>query len=68
MCVVTRDRISGRLVRLMQARDDSGKTFGEALRESFDAMTPEQQAAYKRELLQRLNVPRSREEDRWPIN
>jgi hypothetical protein len=31
MCIVTRDRISGRLVRLMQARDDSGKTFLEAL-------------------------------------
>ena len=33
MCVVTRDRISGRLVRLLDARDSSGKTFLQALSE-----------------------------------
>ena len=31
MCIVTRDRISGRLVPITQARDDSGKTFLEAM-------------------------------------
>lgn len=46
MCIVTRDEISGRLVRLLDARDGLGKTLLQALNE-----VPEEQKRQTRNLL-----------------
>lgn len=61
--IVTRDRISGRLVPLMEARDDSGKTFLEAL-----ADVPEEQKRQTRNFLRERAGIAIPEEDRNPIN
>jgi hypothetical protein len=61
--IVTKDLISGRLVRLLDARDSQGKTFLEAL-----ADIPEEQKRQCRNALRAsagLPIP---EIDRWPIN
>jgi hypothetical protein len=63
MCVVTRDRISGRLVRLMEARDDSGKTLLEAL----ESMPEESKRQCRNALRESAGLPIP-PEDSMPIN